>query len=150
MAAEAGNKIVGRSLQTMIGQLNGTRPKRHLLGPVALEEAWMEAEHVGIWEAEHGDNNGNKNEDNHFLRESPIDDLQNRKLPNQNPPTGYGDPNSRCLYTRFNYCNFAVMDESDDTIYFYSRIQGTVGCQKRMRESEEDCMQDKQNSPWTR
>ena len=59
VAAEAGNKIVGKSLQTMLGQLNGTRQKRNLLGPVALEEAWMEAEGVNLWKIEHGSTNSN-------------------------------------------------------------------------------------------
>ena len=79
----------------------------------------MEVEHVGIWEAEHGDNNGNKNEENHFLRESPIDDLHNKNLLNQTFPTGYGDPPNRCLHGAS--CNYVVVDESDDTLYFYSR-----------------------------
>lgn len=122
VAAEAGNEIVGKSLQTMLGQLNGTRQKRHLLGPVALEEAWMEAEGVSLWQVEHGpghgDNNGNRNEANRLLAELPISALHNENLPNQTLPTGYGDTKSRCLHGDF--CNNVVVDDSD-TLYFYSR-----------------------------
>jgi hypothetical protein len=136
MAAEAGNKIVGRSLQVLLDLLNGKRGKRHLLGPVAVLEAWFEVEHVSYFQAERGKNNGNKNEANHLLMEVEIDPLQHKNLPMQTLPTGYGD---KCLYSPGNVCNYIVMDESDDTVYFYSRTQGTRWCHKRMRETKEEC-----------
>ena len=133
-AAEKGCAIARRSLKVMLEALSGERPQGEFLGPTALMEAWMEAENItNASRANYILNNV------HLLNEVHLHSLSEvSKHPKlsvvlaspigfnliQRIPRGYGDD---CQFQE-GACNFVVLDESDGSVYFYSRVIGTNWC----------------------
>ncbi|KAL7533276.1 hypothetical protein ACHAXR_005140 [Thalassiosira sp. AJA248-18] len=118
----------------MLDALYGDRTREQYLGPTALMQSWMETNN---W------TNGV-----HFLAEAKLDDpkkiSRHKRIANliaskdglelmQWIPTGHGD---RCQFSS-GACNVVVIDELDETLYFYSRVMGTTWCGKRLHEHGE-------------
>ena len=133
-AAEKGCAIARRSLKVMLEALSGERPEGEYLGPTALMEAWMEVENItNASNAYYEVNNV------HLLDEVHLRNLgEVSKHPKlsmilasttgfnliQHIPRGYGDD---CQF-QTGACDFVVLNESDGSIYFYSRVLGTEWC----------------------
>jgi hypothetical protein len=132
--AEKGCAIARRSLKVMLKALSGIRPEGEFLGPTALMEALMEVENItNATDAKYNVNNV------HLLNEVNLcDPSEVSKHPKLSValaskigsnlilriPRGYGDD---CQFQE-GACNFVVLDESDGSIYFYSRVLGTEWC----------------------
>ena len=127
----------------MLDALWEERPRGKYLGPTALMEAWMELENVtNVWSVKNG--NGV-----YLLNEAKLNEPSSIskyvKLANviaskggldliQRVPIGHGD---NCQFSS-GACNVVVVSESDETLYFYSRVLGTKWCGKRLMD-DGDC-----------
>ena len=137
LAAVPGHPIVHRSLTIMLHRLR--KGTGYYLGPMALMEAWIQIENIT-----NATTAPDKN-DVHLMTEVNLNDLSNA-IPykrilsyvlkgedyltmTQRVPLYFGD---RCQFSA-GACNVLVMDEHDETVYFYSRILGTRWCGKRIR-----------------
>jgi hypothetical protein len=136
-AAEKGHPIVLKSLQLMLDYMKSNN--KHYLGPMSLMESWAQIENVtNKTTAQSKSKNGV-----HLLGEANLMELANllpysKIMPylasnfttmTQRVPAYFGD---RCQFSG-GQCNFIVMDEQDETVYFYSRVLGTKWCGKKIR-----------------
>lgn len=142
LAAERNNSIIRASLDIMLESLNKNGPNGKYLGPMSLLEAWR-----AIREGISNTTNAQSTEINnrsYLLGEVNLLDSKSthlyKKLQNvldttnfldmmQRVPSHHGD---RCQFSA-GACNIVVLDESDETLYFYSRILGTTWCGKIIR-----------------
>ncbi|KAL3775533.1 hypothetical protein ACHAW5_001552 [Stephanodiscus triporus] len=139
LAAEKDHAIVRLSLRMMLETLSGKRPSSSglYLGPGSLMEAWMEVQNITDFS-----NTKNDDYDTYLLKEINLNDqLQVSMYKNLSDvlmsETGSdllqrvpGDHEDDCKLSTgsWNVCNFAVLDEGDGSIYFYSRVLGTTYC----------------------
>lgn len=134
-ASKKKSPIIKKSLDFMLGMLEGRRKQRLLMGPVALMEAWMSLS-LRL-----------KTNSTYLLTETTMmkptigSTTDYDVLPKQYIPVDYGDA---CLYAPSVYphgvCNYVVLDENDNNaIYFYSHMLGTRWCGKRMRNDVSEC-----------
>ena len=139
LAAEKGNPIVRHSLDVMLKLLMKNGPSSKYLGPMSLMEAWVQLENVTNATNAKIDSNGV-----YLLAEVNLNDQQSTKQYNrlrdvlktknafevmQRVPSIHGD---RCQFSG-GACNVIVLDELDETLYFYSRVLGTKWCGKKVR-----------------
>lgn len=123
----------------MLEALQGKRPRGSNFGPTALEEAWIEeGKDKYRSTVENNDRTTIDNGGAYFLIEGSEKALKrdgytkisnvlrrNRNSLSQKVPTlGNG---TDCKFVN-GVCNFFVIDGSDETLYFYSRILGTRWC----------------------
>lgn len=139
LAAEKDHAIVRLSLRMMLETLSGKRPSPSglYLGPGSLMEAWMEVQNITDLS-----NTKNDDYDTYLLKEINLNDqLQVSMYKNLSDvlvsETGSdllqrvpGDHEDDCKLSTgtWNVCNFAVLDEGDGSLYFYSRVLGTTYC----------------------
>jgi hypothetical protein len=128
IAAAPRNEIIKKSLTIMLELLNGTRAKRgggemHMIGTQAMQDAWAELAQDDASVASHG-----KNEEVYLLSEHKHGEYQGSssygKLPTQ---TNGGDAG----YTDIT-CNFVVVDDEEESVYFFSHILGAEFCGKQL------------------
>ena len=139
LAAEKDNAIVRLSLRMMLETLSGKRPSPSglYLGPGSLMGAWMEVKNIT-------DLSNTKNDDNdtYLLQEINLTDRRQVSMYKnladvlgsvtgsdllQHVPGGHEDDCKLSTGT-WNVCNYAVLDEVDGSLYFYSRVLGTSYC----------------------
>lgn len=139
LAAEKDNAIVRLSLRMMLETLSGKRPSPSglYLGPGSLMGAWMEVKNIT-------DLSNTKNDDNdtYLLQEINLNDRRQVSMYKnladvlgsvtgsdllQHVPGGHEDDCKLSTGT-WNVCNYAVLDEVDGSLYFYSRVLGTSYC----------------------
>ena len=152
-ASKKHSPILKKSLDYMLGMIEGKKQKRALMGPVALYDAWVSVDlrKIESFQSYHKSiKSGSKfqlKNSTYLLTEVNMmnPSIGSRadydSLPKQHIPQGYGDD---CLYAPSEYprgvCNHAVFDEEDNNaIYFYSHLLGTRWCGKRMREDVSEC-----------
>jgi len=140
LAAEKGSAIVHRSLKIMLDALWEERPRGKYLGPTALMEAWMEVENVtNVWNVKNGVyllNEAKLNEPSSISKYTKLAHVIASKGGLdliQRVPIGHGD---NCQFSS-GACNVVVVSESDETLYFYSRVLGTKWCGKRLMDDGE-------------
>ncbi|KAL3789074.1 hypothetical protein ACHAW5_009813 [Stephanodiscus triporus] len=131
-AAEKDSAIARHSLKVMLEALSGERSQGEWLGPTALMEAWMEVENVTNASSVNFDvNNVHLLTEVHLANPTDVSKYQtvsdslasiNGFSLIQRIPRGYGDD---CQY-QTGACDYAVLDEADGRIYFYSRVLGTT------------------------
>ena len=128
IAAAPRNEIIKKSLTIMLELLNGTRAKRgggemQKIGTQAMQDAWAELAQDDASVASHG-----KNEEVYLLSEHRIGEYHGSssyvKLPSQ---TNGGDAG----YTDIT-CNFVVVDDEEESVYFFSHILGAEFCGKQL------------------
>jgi len=146
LAAEKGNAIVYRSIKIMLDTLYGERPQGKYLGPTALMEAWMEVNNItnpsavnyneqkanGVYLLNEVNMNAGRSIGN-YKKISNVIAAEGGMALYQHIPTGHGD---HCKFSG-GACNVVVIDELDETLYFYSRILGTTWCGKKVHEEGE-------------
>ncbi|KAL3781889.1 hypothetical protein ACHAWO_010051 [Cyclotella atomus] len=135
LAAEKGHPIIHKSLQLMLDYMNSN--KKHYLGPMALMESWVQIANIT------NATTAQSKDGVHLLAEANLMELA-KLLPYpkimaylesnfttmlQQVPVQFGD---RCQFSA-GACNVMVMDELDETVYFYSRVIGTTWCGKKIR-----------------
>lgn len=112
--------------------------KEHYLGPMALMEAWMQHENItNATTAKESNGVHLLTEVNLLLPQKTrypklmtyLSTLESMTIMTQQVPASFGD---RCQFSG-GACNVIVMDEYDETVYFYSRIFGTKWCGKKIR-----------------
>ena len=145
MAAERNNSIIRASLDVMLQSLNENGPNGKYLGPMSLLEAWR-VHREGMPNATNNAESPEINNGSYLLREVNLMDPQSTQLYKtlanvldttnfldlmQRVPRHHGD---RCQFSA-GACNAVVMDEWDETLYFYSRILGTTWCGKKIRDN---------------
>jgi hypothetical protein len=125
----------------MLEALQGKRRRGKNLGPTALQEAWEEEEEERNNNRKTDQNNNRATNDNdgaYFLIEGNANALtrggyskiskvlkRNRHSLSQKVPSSGHDTD--CKFVN-GLCDFVVIDGSDETLYFYSRILGTRFC----------------------
>lgn len=149
IAAEPYNIVIRQSLSIMLDILIGKRTTKNnmYLGPGSLMEAYMEVMNIthisdaSAAAAAAVTNNNNANNNGIYL-------LQEVNLNNNEQTSKYTNlsnilssstdllqrvPSSHtedCVLSTggWNVCNYVVMDDVDDSMYFYSRVLGTPFC----------------------
>lgn len=119
--------MLRKSIDIMVEMLWANN--RHYLGPMSLMNAWLNVTNAN-------------NDDTHLLAEanmnvpqsihqySKLNDLMSTSRDElvQHVPKEF---NEQCQFSS-GACNVVVLDEMDETIYFYSRLIGTTWCGKQM------------------
>eukprot|EP00804_Cyclotella_cryptica_P013843 CCRYP_018162-RA/>CCRYP_018162-RA protein AED:0.02 eAED:0.02 QI:731/1/1/1/1/1/3/1817/233 len=142
LAAERNNSIIRTSIDKMLHSLMTNGPNGKHLGSMSLMEAWkVQAE--GTSNATNAQSTERSNA-SYLLGEVNLMDPQSTQLYNkltnllnttnvlgmlQRVPSHHGD---RCHFSA-GACNVVVLDESNETLYFYSWILGTTWCGKKIR-----------------
>ena len=140
MAAEKQNPIIASSIKVMLEMLQKKRRRSPLFGPVALLQAWEEEGRSFYNNGTIYDNDGAyllvEGNANTLTREySTISRAMKRKkhLLTQKVPTAFSaNPEDICEFSA-GLCDFIVIDDADETLYFYSRILGTELCGKLLQ-----------------
>lgn len=131
LAASKRHAVLRKSIDIMVEMLWGNN--RYYLGPMSLMRAWLNVTDAN-------------DDDTHLLAEVNMDVHQSiqqyPKLNNllstsrdemvQNVPKEFVN---RCQFSS-GACNVVVLDEKDETIYFYSRLIGTTWCGRQMECTE--------------
>ncbi|EED86847.1 predicted protein [Thalassiosira pseudonana CCMP1335] len=126
IAAAPRNRIVAKSIELMglkLKEKRGNLANDEHLGPMALMQAWLQEYNVT------DPTSRNMNHEVWLLTEKYLEEVQSIQpsIPLQVIPTGHG---GKSLF-RGGACNFFVVDEIDDSVYFYSRVLGTAWCGMR-------------------
>jgi hypothetical protein len=141
LATTKGNPIIRQSLDIMLNLLWDNN--RHYLGPISLMNAWLLRENVTAKNYTKASNidvhllaEVNMNQPNAINQYTKLRDLlatkRNQMMQNVPRLYEYGD---ECRFSS-GACNIIVLDETDESVYFYSRLLGTTWCGKMIQISK--------------
>ena len=129
VASTKSHPIMRKSIDVIVEML--WKNNRHYLGPMSLIDAWKNITAITGDDDIHLLAEVNMNQPKSIQKYTKLKetiDTSKAQL-TQNVPTDY--ENKKCKFSS-GACNVVVVDEADETLFFYSRLVRTTWCGKQM------------------